>query len=336
MSLIIIVAALLIGWLGTLTIEQFSGRVGLVQVPNERSSHTKPTPSGGGFAIAAALVLSAAIQAFFGASELWHVALLVGIISGLGLIDDVRNLPSFPRFAVQATVLSVLAIALQPLPTIELPFGVVVSGAALLLLVIVAGLWWINLYNFMDGIDGLAGSQAVVLLVGSMLVWMSVDADASSSPVYILSISGAAATVGFLLRNWPPARIFMGDAGSYALALFIFAIALTTISYGKLSYQCWLILSSVFVSDATTTLVRRVARGQRPWEAHRQHIYQHLSRRWGHKPVTLLYLSATAFWAFPIALVSQHILHHSWLLLVLAYGPLLVISVVSYPSNQAP
>jgi Fuc2NAc and GlcNAc transferase len=336
LNLIIAVAALLIGWLGTLAVERFSGRVGLVQAPNERSSHTRPTPSGGGFAIAVALVLAAFAQALLGATELWQIALLVGAIAVLGLVDDLRNLPSLPRFAMQAVVIASLVVVAQPLPSVGLPFGMVLGGAALMVLIVVVGLWWLNLFNFMDGIDGIAGSQASILLVSSMLIWMSVDSQASSSPLFFLSLSGVAATAGFLFRNWPPAKIFMGDAGSYSLALFIFAIALMTISGGRLSYQCWLILTSVFVTDATTTLIRRIARGERPWHAHRQHIYQHLSRRWGHKPVTLAYLLATALWAFPVALVSQHFIDASWLLLLLSYVPLFTISGVLYMNKQTP
>lgn len=334
MNLIIAVAALLVGWLGALTIERFSGRVGLVQVPNERSSHTRPTPSGGGFAIAVALVLSAVAQALLGASAFWQIAVLVGVIAVLGLVDDLRNLPSLPRFAMQAVIIAILVVVAQPLPSVTLPFGMVLTDAALMVLIVVVGLWWLNLFNFMDGIDGIAGSQAAFLLVSSMLIWMSVDSQAPSSPLFFLSLSGAAATAGFLFRNWPPAKIFMGDAGSYSLSLFIFAMALMTISGGKLSYQCWLILTSVFVTDATTTLIRRIARGERPWHAHRQHIYQHLSRRWGHKPVTLAYLLATALWAFPIALASQHFIEVSWLLLLLAYGPLFTIACVLYLNKQ--
>jgi Fuc2NAc and GlcNAc transferase len=322
-TLFLVIAAFLLGWLGTLAIEHFAPRMGLVQAPNARSSHTRPTPRGGGLAIAVAVVLAATVLG------LWPIAALTAIIAALGFADDLRDLSPALRFPIQTLVFIALLWTTGPLPPIPLPFGLALSGLVLPAILLLIGLWWLNLFNFMDGIDGIAGSQAVLLLAGSTLIWWSAEPAAWQSPILALALAGAAATAGFLLRNWPPARIFMGDAGSNALALLIFAIALATIASGQFAYQPWLVLPSVFVTDATVTLLRRIARGERPWHAHRRHAYQQLSRLWGHRRVTLLYGALTALWAFPLAFAAQHLPDWSWWLALLVYVPLIILAITA-------
>ena len=329
MTTVIIIAAFLMGWSGTLFIERRAARMGLVQAPNARSSHTKPTASGGGLAIAIATVLAAIALALLGANSLWSIAFLMAIIGALGFTDDLHDLSPALRFPIQAVVFAALLWVAGPLPAIPLPFALTLTGLPLAALLLLVGLWWLNLFNFMDGIDGLAGSQAILLLAGSTLIWWSADPASAQSPAFGLALAGAAATAGFLLRNWPPARIFMGDAGSNALALLIFAVALTTIAGGQIAYQPWLILPALFVTDATVTLLRRMSRGERPWHAHRRHAYQQLSRPWGHKRVTLLYSALTICWTFPLALAAQHLPEWSWWLVILAYLPLLALALAA-------
>jgi Fuc2NAc and GlcNAc transferase len=310
-----------LSWGLTLLIERRAARLGLVQHPNFRSSHHIPTPSGGGAAIALSVLLALAIISLLGATSLWAVLIGAALIAALGFADDLHDLPAVLRFPMQALVLGGLIWALGPLPDLALVPGVALSGALLAALVLVVGLWWLNLFNFMDGIDGLAGSQAILILLGGCFLWYTGDTKALLAPAFWMALLAAAATAGFLLRNWPPARIFMGDAGSNALAVLIFSLALLTIAAGQVNYQAWLILPSVFVSDATLTLLRRTARGERPWHAHRRHAYQQLSRRWGHRNVTLLYGALTLGWALPLAMLAQQ--GGPWVLLVLAYVPLI-------------
>ena len=130
-------------------------------------------------------------------------------------------------------------------------------------LLLLAGVWWINLFNFMDGIDGIAGARAVFMLLGGAVLSAWVNADVMSSPVWMLMLCVVAATVGFLLLNWPPAKIFMGDVGSTWLAFMIFALALLSVQAGWLSYATWLVLAAVFVTDATVTLPRKASTSKR-------------------------------------------------------------------------
>lgn len=322
MNLIIVMAAFFAGWFGTCLVENTAPRLRLVQAPNARSSHTKPTPRGGGIAIALTLIAASSAQAIISGLTMWPIASLTALIAALGFADDLYDLSPALRFPIQAAAFAALLWFNGPLPGIALPLGLSLEGWPLAAAVLLVGLWWLNLFNFMDGIDAIAGSHAVLVLAGAAIIWWTVDPDAAISPVFWLAIAGVAATAGFLLRNWPPAHIFMGDAGSNALAFVIFAIALTTIAVGLLAYEPWLILPSAFVADASVTLLRRLARGEKPWHAHRRHAYQQLSRLWGHQRVTLLYCALTALWAWPLALAAQHLPAWAWVIVGLAYLPL--------------
>ncbi|MDB5473447.1 MAG: glycosyl transferase family 4 [Devosia sp.] len=316
-----LMTALLSWWL-TFWIQKNAVALGLVQHPNYRSSHLVPTPSGGGLGIVCAMLLAAGLLGLVGAVVLLPILVCLMAIAGLGLADDLHDLPAVMRFAVQGVVVAGLIWSGGALPPLALAPGLAISGAILAIVILVAGLWWLNLFNFMDGIDGLAASQAIIILLGFCLIWWTTAETALEAPIVWLALLAASATLGFIQRNWPPARIFMGDAGSNALALIIFAIAMFSLADGRVAYQTWLILVSVFVTDATLTLLRRTARGERPWHAHRRHAYQQLSRIWGHQRVTLVYGAATLFWALPIAVIAQHNAAWAWPLVALAYGPL--------------
>lgn len=325
MDAIIVIVVFFLSWAGTHAMEILSRRLGLIQAPNERSSHTIPTARGGGVAIAAAAILAAALLALDGDGSMWAVVALTSAIAVLGFADDLYDLSPLVRFPLQTLSFGLLIWAMPPLPPIDLPAHLVLVGVSLALLVLLVGVWWLNLFNFMDGIDGLAASQAILILCGAALIWWIDDASTPVDAMFWLALVTAAATAGFLLRNWPPAHIFMGDSGSNALALIIFAIALATITNGKLSYETWIILPALFVSDATITLLRRSARGEKPWRAHRRHAYQQMSRRWGHRAVTLLYGGLTLLWTVPLALSSQLNPALSWGLVLLAYLPLVAL-----------
>lgn len=317
----LVLLAGLLGWAGTLLVERHAASMGLVQGPNERSSHTKPMPRGGGAAVAVAIAASGALLAAMGEPTLWMTAVLCLAIGLLGFADDVIDLSPAVRFPIQGIVLAVLVWWSSPLPAIPLALGIALEGWILAAIVMVVGLWWLNLYNFMDGIDGIAATQAIIILLGATAIWLMTDTTPSDRPAFWLALATAAAAAGFLSRNWPPAHIFMGDAGSNSLAVAIFSIAVMTAASDVLSYATWLILPSAFVADATVTLVRRSIRGERPWKAHRRHAYQQLSRLWGHRAVTLLYCCLTVFWSIPIAFLCELHADWFWAYLLVAYLP---------------
>lgn len=308
----------------------------LVQMPNHRSSHDCPTPNGGGLGIVVAGSLAGIALVLLSG---WMVGgLLLGlaaVLAAVGLRDDMAHLPARVRFGVQVVVCAGGLIALGDLPALALSGGLAfqVTGWVLFGLLLLAGVWWINLFNFMDGIDGIAGVQAIFMLLAGAVLALWAEPQAVYSPVWMWMLCVAAATVGFLLLNWPPAKIFMGDVGSTWLAFMVFALALLSVQAGWLSYAAWLVLAAVFVTDATVTLLTRMLRGERWYEAHRSHAYQRLSRRWqggrkaGHRAVTLLVAAVNGLWLAPWAWACVQWPAVSVAFVVAAYLPLVLAAL---------
>lgn len=281
--LVLIATTALLAWGVAAWVLRRAETLRLVQIPNHRSSHDYPTPNGGGLGIVVAGSLAGIALVLLSG---WMVGgLLLGlaaVLAAVGLRDDMAHLPARVRFGVQVVVCAGGLIALGELPAMALSGGLEFQVTSWILfgLLLLAGVWWIKLFNFMDGIDGIAGVQAVFMLLAGAAMAMWAELEAVHSPVWMWMLYVAAATAGFLLLNWPPAKIFMGDVGSTWLAFMVFALALLSVHAGWLSYAAWLVLAAVFVTDATVTLLTRMLRGERWYEAHRSHAYQRLSRRW--------------------------------------------------------
>lgn len=255
----------------------FARRRQLVDIPNARSSHNLPTPKGGGigFAVLISLILLIAGAASNTATGVY--VLMLGsaalALSITGLVDDLRPLPSATRLVIQ--LLAGIAI-LFFLPTISIDLGFMrLPQTAFICLALLFLLWTTNLYNFMDGIDGIACAQAILL--GAAIY--SLDAlGFYSGELAHLGLAIAACLGGFLLFNFPPAKMFMGDAGSVFLGFTLGAMALFETATAAENLWIWLILLAVFVCDATATLVSRLVQGQKFYQAHRSHIYQLYTR----------------------------------------------------------
>lgn len=304
----------------------------LIDSPNHRSSHVRPTPSGGGLGVVLAGVATGLCLVWY-TDWVWvlgaTVIVLSSVLAAIGLIDDRKPMRASYRLGVQLAVCVAILFAMGGVPEFELFLGGNNMGRFLVypFLVLVI-LWWINLFNFMDGIDGLAGAQAMFMLLSGagLLAWLNPAVMVHPMWLWMLCIS--AAVFGFLLLNWPPAKIFMGDVGSVYLALMIMAFALMSIRYQWISVamglSMWAILGAVFVTDASATLLVRITSGQRWHEGHRSHVYQQLSRRWGsHGSVTLTSICINIFWLLPLAVAC--ISWPRWVLVwvALAYIPLI-------------
>ncbi len=333
-TMLLIAVAGIAAWLGSRTIIHYALQLGLVQSPNHRSSHVQPTPHSGGLGILFGGSL-AGIWIAWGQSEQWWAILGLAFALGMiGLRDDIRHLPAWFRFGAHLVVCVLLLWSMKGEVLPSLPPSLLTNGygnpAGWLFpsILVLTGVWWINLFNFMDGIDGIAGSQAVFMLVAGAVLgaWFHPSDIGSAGWIWMLAI--AAATVGFLVLNWPPATIFMGDVGSTYLAFMILALALISVKDGGLTFPVWLVLGAIFFSDATVTLLRRMLTGERWFEAHRSHAYQRLSRRWGaHRPVTLLTITVNILWLAPLAWACLAWPKWAWYCTALAYGPLLVAMV---------
>jgi Fuc2NAc and GlcNAc transferase len=266
------VAAFALSWALTGVVRRYALRW-LLDHPNERSSHVKPTPKGGGLALILAFLGAGTALAWAGVVETrTALAILPGTaaIAVVGWIDDHRSLRNLVRFAVHLVAAAWTMFWLKGLPVIHFGAAEVRVGVAGWLLGVVAIAWAINLYNFMDGIDGLAGGEAAsVGAVAALLLWLR-----GAPELAALALVLAAAAGGFLVWNWHPARIFMGDVGSGAVGYAFGAMAAASERTGSVPAVIWLILLGVFFGDATLTVARRIAHGEPFFHAHRSHAYQ--------------------------------------------------------------
>jgi glycosyltransferase WbpL len=278
---------------------------GVLDVPNARSSHVRPTPRGGGLAIVVTVLCAIGLMYARGnVPPDLAAALLIGgpLVAVVGFIDDLRSVSVGARLAVQFAAFGWCMYCLGPLPPIHLGFAAVNLGAPGSIAAVILLVWFLNIYNFMDGIDGIASVEAISVLTFAtlLLFWQRGE----PSIVFAL-LAAAASAAGFLIWNWPPARIFMGDAGSGFLGFLVGSIAWETIVRGRLSIWVWFILLGAFVIDATVTLLRRWARGANLAQAHRSHAYQRLSRKYrSHLKVTLGILFINVLWLDPLAYLA--------------------------------
>jgi UDP-N-acetylmuramyl pentapeptide phosphotransferase/UDP-N-acetylglucosamine-1-phosphate transferase len=279
-----------IGLAGTWIARQYAVRRELIDHPGERRSHQVPTPRGGGIGIVAAVLLALCVFGWWRDDPAWWV-IAVGLLlaAGVGWWDDHRPLPIALRLGVHGLAALALAFGLH-LHGAGLPAVV----AALLLAPVLVNAW-----NFMDGIDGLASSQALLCAIGLACLL------AGSWQAFGVVL--AAACLGFLPFNLPPARIFLGDVGSGALGYAMAALLAGGVA--TLPASSWPLLAlppMAMLGDSGLTLGWRMATRQRWWQAHVQHLYQRSSRRWGHARVTTAYAVWTCV-AIAIMLCAQGI-----------------------------
>ena len=299
----------------TYLLRLYALRSNILDIPNERSSHTVPTPRGGGVAI---VLVFLAVLAF---NELWLFFIAGTLVALVGWLDDHGHVQSGIRLFIHLLGSALVVFSIGGLPTFsiigfEQDWGLLGS-----VLAVFAVIWVLNLYNFMDGIDGIAGVEAVTASgVAGLVLWFVF----SLNDIAWLHFSLVAACFGFLVFNFPPAKIFMGDAGSGFLGLMIGMLVLYSTSLAPEMLWVWLILLGVFIVDATFTLLRRLLRGDKVYEAHCSHAYQYASRlHSSHKVVTLSVLAINLFWLAPIAYLVAVNYIDGFIGLLLAYSPLI-------------
>lgn len=317
-----LLACLLTGWLRRLALA-----ANLLDIPNERSSHVIPTPRSGGVSFVICFLCSLIIFYYWGWLDKNHFFLFFWpslLISGVGLADDKWCLSARFRFlchfiaALFALYESGGAQAISFLPDNTALFSVV-NG-----LIVVFLIWCINLYNFMDGIDGLASLNAITIsLSGALFFFLS--GNTAWCPLLLIL---AFALSGFLLWNFPKAKIFMGDAGSGFLGLVLGLFTLMAAKIDGNIFCAWLIMNAVFFVDASLTLMTRALYKAPIFQAHCTHSYQHAAKFFGkHAPVTLAVVAINIIWLLPLALLVIKNFLHPVLALVLAYGPLLALGI---------
>ena len=238
--------------------------------PNERSSHDTPTPRGGGIGLMAALLPAwIAGAVLFAPDPLttadWLLPLAAAALAGVSWIDDLRDLGALPRLAAQfaAAIAGVLVLP-----------GLVFQGLFPpwldATLAVIGWVWFVNLFNFMDGIDGISGVESISIAAGVVLTGAILSIIPGGMTAQALAV--AAATAGFLAWNWHPAKIFLGDIGSVGLGYLLAWLLLALAAMGE--WEAALILPLYYLADATITLLHRLARREKVWQAHREHYYQ--------------------------------------------------------------
>ena len=297
----------LISFLLTYFIKNYMIKKSLVAVVNERSSHTVPTPHGGGIALAITWFIGLMYLYFIGeiSSNLFYALLFGAVISIVSFFDDIYELSPKIRLIAQAIVAIGGLYFLGGFET--LTFGIFDIQNAIFtnIFAFFMIIWFINLYNFLDGINGYAGSEAVFLALAAFILF-------SGNHFLVLAV----AVLGFLFWNWNKAKIFMGDVGSTLLG---YNIAIFTIYYANeeaTNFWIWIILFGVYWFDATLTLIRRKLNKEKLSLAHKKHAYQRLTQSgWSHYKVTnysiglnmilffIVYFVSNIFVAFILALI---------------------------------
>jgi Fuc2NAc and GlcNAc transferase len=302
-------------------------RWNVIDRPSARSSHSEPTPRGGGTSIV--LSSGSLIAGAYAAHVLSDPAILwilagATVVAVAGLVDDRFGLRWQMRLALQSIAAVLASSAIGPCHIL----GNCSTGTTIALLLgaclSLAGTWSTNLFNFMDGINGIAALQAVFIGIAGAGIALAVGVPATHV-LPLVALAGAAS--GFLPLNFPKARIFMGDVGSGFLgyALFFFPVLLS--ARDRVPIPVWCILWGSFLSDATVTLIRRAASRQRLHEAHRSHLYQRLARKWQSQiPVTLVFGLVNILWLLPLAVAAALFPDAALTLAAVALLPLVVIS----------
>jgi Fuc2NAc and GlcNAc transferase len=324
----VLLAVFVISWRLTGAVRRYALSRRLLDVPNERSSHVVATPRGGGVALVLAVLAALPLLGGLGAlawTAVWGALGAGTLVAAVGFADDHRPMSPRARLAGHFAAAAWALVWLGGMPPVP-AFGVLWDlGWVANLLAAVYLVWVLNLTNFMDGIDAIAGVEVVTVCAAGMVLGLV----ASGAPVgWQLPGVLAAAALGFLLWNWPPARIFMGDVGSGFVGLMVGFISVEAGWRVPRLFWVWVILLGVFVVDATVTLLRRSARREKILRAHRSHAYQHAARRWrAHKPVALVVGVLNLCWLLPVAFFVARGALDGPLGVAIGYAPLVALAL---------
>jgi Fuc2NAc and GlcNAc transferase len=343
----LIVFILLISFLSTCLItyliRQYALNKNLLDIPNERSSHETPTPRGGGLSVVIVFLITLlGLQQFniilLADNALIGIVISSVLISSIGFWDDLQSIPARWRFGVHIIASLILLICLPQLPTLNF-FGVALNlsifGYIFYTLVLA---WLLNLYNFMDGIDGFASSEAINVSLSAALLLL-IQGDTQWSLVLILL---SICVAGFLIWNWPHAKIFMGDACSGFLGFILGGLALMTTLEGLINLWSWFILLAVFIADSSLTLGSRILKGKKWYQAHCTHAYQcyalqlikkfeqtglekSVARTYAHQQINFNLILMNIFWLLPWAMIASFYSSWSFIAMIFAYTPLIFI-----------
>ena len=306
-------------------VRKYAVQLHLIDTPVQRSAHSQPIPRGGGLSISLLFALTTSYCYFSGLIPLFEYLALTAAfaIALLGLADDVISLRMRWRIPVHFLAAVWTVFWLGGVTPINFGLFILSSPLVLSILGVLALVWLLNLYNFMDGVDGIAATE--LLFVNGMVLLLVIGSN--DQIVGLLSAILMAAGAGFLIWNWPPAQIFMGDVGSSFIGYALGVIALLSMHHEILTVWTWFILLGVFVVDSMVTLGYRYIGGDNWYEGHACHAYQNAAKSFkSHGKVTITVLVINILWLAPIAWLSVRIPEYGALLSVIALSPLLVLA----------
>jgi Fuc2NAc and GlcNAc transferase len=307
----------------TACIKYFLKKFKVLDFPNERGMHRSIVPRGGGLAIVFSLILFFVLN-FYSSSNTdlyYHLTLFILIFAAIGFLDDLFSISYKPRLLVQfiGTIYLIFLSSLADIsPSAEVFF---ISGFALKFTLVILFVWFINLFNFMDGIDGLATTQAICFFLCSAFLLSKYE---YQYPVqdFLIYIS---ILCGFLLWNFHKAKIFLGDVGSTTLSILIGIYILYFLGIDSKLFYAGIILMALFIVDATYTLIIRIFRNQSFHSAHNSHAYQNFARKLNsHSLVTCICILINLFFLFPIANLLFMFEINPIILVICSYVPLLI------------
>lgn len=304
----------ILAFLSTFCYRRFALQHGIIAKVNFRSLHERLVPRGGGLAFSCVFSLAILAMGRFGDLSAWlALAFGAGGIAAtiVGFVDDVIEVPAIKKlFAQSCLALWVVVIFYQPLYASHVSSLNWIWFCVAMLGLLFISVWFINLYNFIDGVDGLAISGSVYICVSAIAVLLLTGGDESFILIFAIL---AAASLGFWFFNHPPASVFMGDAGSIFLGYCFGALLLATVFSGQLSIWTWITILGYFIGDTTTTSLYRLLYVKKWYGVHRSHAYQNLARIHGsHAKVTYGVGLYNILWVFPLVI---------WSALVPAYAP---------------
>ena len=326
MTLALISFTILLSYVSVIFLEFIFLRYKLfIDNPNDRNIHINPIPSAGGLAIFFSYFIYLYFLSYFFQIDIkFFTIFLITLfpIMLIGLVDDLKETKVIIRLFIQLFSASLMIYYFQINQNYNSNFEFSQTNLLIILLSVVLSMWLMNLYNFMDGIDAYAASETVFVFSSASLI---AYLNEPSGKMYIILIGFAAASFGFLLRNWYPAKIFMGDTGSVSIgccaAFFIFYSASESI----ISIYTWLILLSVFISDSTYTLFVRVVTQKNLLKPHLTHGFHILAKKSrSQKEITKYMIFVNLFWVLPLAVISNSFNDFHILVTIIAYLPLLL------------
>ena len=325
--LILFPTILCIGYVATLCWFHVARKWLWLDSPNHRSSHAMPIPTSGGIGFVVAFAVCT-LTLFY-----WHVinfnellllstAILLAIT---GFIDDLKNLSIKQRLLTQFAVCGFVVLTFVGAPVFVISDDLQIGGVTVRILFFLGLLWLVNLYNFMDGIDGLAVVEAIYFSLSVALLTLA----EGNTQISIIALGLALSLCGFLYFNLSPAKLFMGDLGSNYLGLVLGVLGILGIVSDAVNVWTILVLLSVFIVDSTTTLIARMGQGAIWYHGHNSHAYQYAARRFkSHGRVVAFVCGINVVWLLPLAWMTVRYRESGLLLTVLAWIPVAMLSLI--------